>query len=343
MRGWLVALLVGCNTAAPPSYDKLSDYGLLKWQQGQLTYSAGVTPYDINTPLFSDYALKFRAVKLPSGQAATYNADGAFDFPVGTIVIKNFAFSADETMPQSPLRLIETRLLVHEQDGWKGLPFVWNDAQTDAILTPAGEMPTIDFIDPDGSARESHYLVPTQGQCPQCHDATGTMGVIGLRASQLNRDYQYGAGTTAENQLRHWAMSGILSGAPDPSQAPKLAVWNDPQSGTVEERARAWLEANCAHCHNAKGLARTTGLFLTSTETDPSKRGLCKTTIAAGPGTGGLLYDIVPGDPDHSILVFRIESTSPGIMMPQIGRSLVYTEGVALVREWIASLAGGCP
>jgi uncharacterized repeat protein (TIGR03806 family) len=343
MRSWLVLLAVGCNSGTPsPSYDKISDYQLFTWKNGALTWSPGVVPYDLNTPLFSDYALKFRAVKLPAGMAAPYDASGPFQFPVGTIVIKNFAFPADQRAPTTAVKLVETRLLIKDKDGWNGFPFLWNDAQTDAVLSPAGSMPTIDFTGSDGTALEAHYLVPTEGQCKQCHDATGSFDVIGPKARELNRDFDYGGGVV-ENQLTHWAKTGLLGGAPaDPTQAPKLPVWNDPSSGTVELRARAWLEANCAHCHNNNGLARTTGLFLDSAETDLSRVGICKTTIAAGPGTGGFLYDIVPGDPDHSIMVFRIESTQPGLMMPQIGRSLVHKEGVALIREWISSLSGAC-
>src|SRR4029079_4489635 len=125
-------LVVGCNSAPAPSYDKISDYKLFTWKDGQLTWSAGVVPYEINTPLFSDYALKSRAVKLPAGQKATYDPSGPFQFPTGTIVIKNSAFPADQRTPARDVKLVETRLLIKEMDGWTGTPFVWNDAQTDA-------------------------------------------------------------------------------------------------------------------------------------------------------------------------------------------------------------------
>jgi uncharacterized repeat protein (TIGR03806 family) len=337
----LLALVAGCSGGGESiPYQNLSKYGLFTQSGGQLTYAAGVVPYDLNTPLFSDYALKSRAVKLPPGQAVPYNADGPLEFPEGTIVTKTFSFAADERDPTANVKLYETRLLIKQKSGWLGLPYVWNDAQTDAVLTPAGGMPTIDFIEPDGSQTEAHYLIPNQGQCKQCHDATGTLDVIGPKARELNRDFDYGNGS--ENQLAHWANAGILTGAPDPATAPKLPVWDDPATGTVAERARAWLEANCSHCHNPTGLARTTGLFLLASEMDPAKYGVCKAPVAAGPGTGGFAHDIEPGDPDHSILVYRIESTQPGIMMPQIGRSIVHKEGVALIREWIQSLSGAC-
>ncbi len=345
MRSALVglALLAGCGGGPSIPYANLADYHLLTLSGGAVSYADGVMPYDLNTPLFSDYALKSRAVKLPKGQAATYDADGPLQFPVDTIVMKTFSFAADEQNPTVNVTTYETRLIIKQASGWLGVPYVWNSAQTEALLTPAGGMPTIDFTDPDGAAAEAHYLIPSEGQCKECHDATGSFDLIGVKARQLNKDFDYGGGTV-ENQLTHWANAGILSGAPaDPTTAPQLPVWDDPTTGSLDARARAWLEGNCAHCHNSTGLARTTGLFLLASEMDMSTWGVCKPPVAAGPGTGGFKYDIVPGDPDHSVMVFRIESTDPGIMMPQIGRSLVHKEGVALIRDWITSLTGGCP
>jgi uncharacterized repeat protein (TIGR03806 family) len=344
MRGWCFILFaLGCGGETPQpagAFEKLSDYQLFTASGGKLTYSAGVVPYDLNTPLFSDYALKFRAVKLPAGKKATYDPTAVFQFPVGTIVVKTFAFPADQRDPQTGVKLIETRLLIREADGWTGLPYLWNDAQTEATLSPAGAMPNIDFLDFSGAAKTAHYLVPTEGQCKQCHVESGTFELIGPKARNLNRDFDYGG--SVENQLAHWVSAGILEGAPDPASAPRLPVWSDPTTGTVEERARAWLDGNCAHCHNPKGLARTTGLFLGVAETNQNVFGVCKKPVAAGPGTGGFSYDIVPGAPDQSILVFRIDSTEPGLMMPQIGRSLIHEEGVALIREWITGMSGSC-
>jgi hypothetical protein len=120
-------------------------------------------------------------------------------------------------------------------------------------------------------------------------------------------------------------------------------VWSDSSTGTLDQRARAWLEGNCAHCHSPDGLARTTGLTLWAAESSPVNYGICKPPVAAGPATGGRQWDIVPGNPDASILVYRIESTTPGVAMPEIGRSVVHAEGVALIRQWISAMSGGCP
>jgi hypothetical protein len=153
--------------------------------------------------------------------------------------------------------------------------------------------------------------------------------------------YDYATG--AENELAHLSRVGYLTGAPDPSGAPILPDASDSTAGTVEQRARAYLEANCAHCHSEAGLASNTGLFLTYAETDSRHLGTCKAPVAAGPASGGRAYDVVPGQPDASILVFRIESLDPSLMMPPLGRSLVDDAGVALVREWITQMPGSCP
>jgi hypothetical protein len=167
----------------------------------------------------------------------------------------------------------------------------------------------------------------------------GAVVPIGLRASRINHDYAYAEGT--ENQIAHWARLGVLTGAPPPEQAPVLASWTD-ASLPVETRARAYLEANCAHCHSATGEARTTGLWLASDVANPYKYGVCKTPVATGKAASTLSYDVVPGRPDESILLYRFESTTPGIMMPEVGRSLVHEEGAALLRQWIGGLSGAC-
>jgi uncharacterized repeat protein (TIGR03806 family) len=162
------------------------------------------------------------------------------------------------------------------------------------------------------------------------------MTPIGPKARHLNRDFAYREGT--ENQLIHWSRRGVLSGAPSPAEAPRLAVWDDPHSGTLDARARAWLEINCAHCHNPEGPARNSGLDLMAAQRHPTAFGVLKPPVAAGIGSGGLAYDIVPGQPGQSILAYRIASTHPGVMMPELGKRLVHEEGVALIRQWIAAM-----
>jgi uncharacterized repeat protein (TIGR03806 family) len=219
---------------------------------------------------------------------------------------------------------------------------VWDDAQKDAQISVGGEIAQPTFVGTQGQPEQPNYLVPSQSQCHKCHDDNGTMETLGPSAEQLNRDFAYASGR--ENELAHWSRVGILRGAPSPAQAPKLAVWDDPATGDVTARARAYLQANCSYCHDgAGGEARTSGLVLLGTETDPHALGVCKTPIAAGKAAANQQYDIVPGHPEQSILVYRVTSTAPSIAMPELGRSLEHVEAVALLSEWITQMTGSCP
>ncbi|GIW45338.1 MAG: hypothetical protein KatS3mg077_2620 [Candidatus Binatia bacterium] len=320
----------------------LSSYRFFVGRMRDLRPNEGVTPYDLNTQLFSDYTNKHRFVYLPPGTKAKYDPQAAFDFPVGTVIIKNFAYPFDLRAPHAGERLLETRLLIRREDGWIGLPYVWNAEETEARLKVLGQPLRVTAIQQDGREATYDYNVPNANQCKECHrESFKNTGPIGTKARNLNKTFPYPSGE--ENQLTHWSRIGILEGAPaDPTLAPRAAVLEDPASGTVEQRARTYLDVNCAHCHNPAGAARTTGLYLGISETEPLKLGICKSPVAAGRGTGGFPYDITPGRPDQSILVFRMISLDPGIAMPELGRRRVHQEAIEVIREWIASLPGDC-
>jgi uncharacterized repeat protein (TIGR03806 family) len=301
----------------------------------------GVVPYDVSSALFSDYASKHRFLLIPDGEAMVYAESGILGMPVGTVLIKTFAYPGDLRDPDAGERLVETRLLVHRASGWEGIVYVWDDDQSDARLQVSGGLVPVEWIDGDGDRRALDYIVPNTNQCQNCHVAEDSAQPIGIQARHLNRDYPYPEG--AANQLSELAARGLLTGAPaDPAEAPRLAAWDDPDSGTVDERARAWLDINCAHCHSPTGPARTSGLDLRAEQATPILYGVCKTPVAAGAGSGGHQYSIVPGLPDESILVFRLESVEPAIRMPEILRQTVHQESLALMREWIAALDGEC-
>ncbi|HWA31356.1 MAG TPA: SO2930 family diheme c-type cytochrome [Rhizomicrobium sp.] len=293
----------------------------------------GVVPYAVNTPLFSDYAEKFRYVFIPPGEQAKYTAQGVLDFPVGTTLVKVFAYPADFRKPDDKVRLIETRLMIRKADGWTPLAYVWNGGK--AELKRAGKRVKVDFIDTSGAAQSINYGVPNANQCKECHSLSNAVTPIGPKARNLNGDFAYSTGV--ENQLAHWTRIGILTGAPDPAAAPRLPRWDDP-AAPLDARAKAYLDVNCGHCHNPKGLASNSGLFLTYEEENPSARGILKRPVAAGRGSGGLLYAIMPGHPEQSILLYRMQSTEPGVMMPQIGRTMTHKEAVKLIGDYIASL-----
>ena len=314
---------------AEPFPDKLSAWHLFTSSSPTLTPNERVVPYNLNTPLFSDYANKYRFVWMPPGTSATYNADAVFDFPVGTILAKSFAFPVDGN-PTHEL-LVETRLLVHTRSGWIGLPYIWNDGQTEARLDLAPDPVPIRYTDAAGKRREFTYFIPNANECKQCHENNHVMLPIGPKARNLNRDFAYASGPA--NQLAYWTRAGYLDGAPAPDHAPTVAKWND-STATLDARARAYLDNNCAHCHQPGGGAGYTGVDLRVTASDLRTFGICKSPNSAG-RVGQLRYDLVPGQPDQSILLARMLSVRPKEMMPQIGRSLVHDEGVALIRQWI--------
>jgi len=321
---------------------RLSEFALFVGELSDLQPAKEVIEYQLNTPLFTDYAEKQRLIKLPEGTAASYTADGPLDFPVGTVIAKTFYYPADMTAPAGERpgerRIVETRILEHRADGWVGIPYVWNDEQTDAMLALTGGETEVSWVHTDGELRQNVHLVPNFNDCKRCH-ATPTMQPLGPKARNLNRDMVAGDGSAeVMNQLAAWAAAGRLVGLPEPAEVPRLADWGDPHSGSVDERARAYLDVNCAHCHSAEGPARNSGLHLDVATADPYRLGVFKTPVAAGRGTGGRLYGIVPGKPHESILHYRIETTRAGEMMPEFGRSLVHTEGLALITEWIEGI-----
>ena len=300
--------------------------------------NAGVTPYDLNTPLYSDGALKFRYVYIPPGSRAQYGADHVFEFPVGTVLIKTFAFAADMRQPENDIRFLETRLLIRRTDGWIALPYVWNDAQTEARLSPIGATLPTSFTDRDGAQVALDWEVPNRNQCKGCHDVDGAITPIGPSARNLNRTYAYADGP--ENQLLHWSSLGILAGAPDAWSAPRVPNAYDPSSGSLEARARAYLDVNCAHCHNPSGPAHTSGLDLSWAQSEPVHWGVFKRPVAAGRGSAGMSFAIEPGHPERSFLIYRMQSTDPGVMMPELGRQRVDDRAVELMRQWIAEMDG---
>jgi uncharacterized repeat protein (TIGR03806 family) len=362
-----LAALAGCSrTPAPVTFiadgrpEHLSDWHVLDVAGGRLAPNAGVLPYDLVTPLFSDYAHKLRTVWMPAGKSAAYSADQAFEFPVGTILSKTFYYprgagAADAVLrtydaePGAPaagldlsrVRLVETRLLVRRADGWTALAYVWNADQTEADLQRTGDARTLALVDAKGHGQTFTYVVPNENQCASCHVTNLRRGVftpLGPKARNLNRPLAYSDGT--DNQIARWVRAGFLAGVPA-GELPRAADWRDAHA-PLAERARSYLDVNCAHCHQSDGTAGNTSLRLDAPGPADWSLGLCKASVAAGKGTGDRLYDIVPGKPDDSILAFRLASTEGGVMMPELGRNTVHQEGVQLIGDWIAAMPGHC-
>lgn len=276
-----------------------------------------VFPYVLNTPLWSDGAEKLRFIYIPEGTQLEADGEGLLRFPVGSAIIKTFAFGEGKAR-----RLIETRVLLHRANGWVALPYRWNAEQTDATLALAGGR--VDLVTPAGEAIS--YAIPNKNQCKTCHSKDGQVIPIGPKARNL-----------APEWLERMAASGALDRAP--AVARRLPVWTARgDRDAAEPFARAYLDVNCAHCHQPGGGASNSGLDLRWEQRDPHAFGLFKRPVAAGRGAGDNDFSIVPGHPDQSILLYRMASAEPGVAMPELGKATVDREGVAVVRRWISEM-----
>jgi uncharacterized repeat protein (TIGR03806 family) len=293
----------------------LSEYGFFADPAAQIP-AARVTPYRLNTPLWSDGAEKLRFVYIPAGAQAKADGENLLQLPVGAALIKTFAFQ-----DHGKRRLIETRVLLHRPSGWVALPYLWNAEQTEARLALAGAR--VPVTTPAGEAIE--YRVPNKNQCKECHGLHDTVVPIGPKARNLSPDW-----------LASFAGAGMLDHAPQVARA--VPLWEDRDRVSVEDAARGYLEANCAHCHQPGATASNSGLDLRWEQSDPHALGVMKRPVAAGRGAGEFLFDVVPGKPQQSILVYRMGSTEGGVAMPELGKTTIDKDGLAVVERWIAGL-----
>lgn len=280
--------------------------------------ASGLIPYGVNNPLWSDGAEKARWFAIPDGTVLTVEADGSFTWPVGSVLMKQFAFAG---------RPVETRLLMLHDDGaWAGYTYQWNETGSDAELLPADR--TVEF--------EGHtWTFPSRSQCLQCHTSAAGR-VLGPRIEQLNGEFPYEVGIA--NQIKTLDHIGMFATSPgDPAELPALPTPDGP--GTVDEKARAYLASNCAMCHRPEGTGG--GVMDYRYEVSFAETRTCGEEPVNGDlGVEGSQI-LMPGDPGRSVLSLRMH-TLLAQRMPPVGTAVVDDEGVATVDSWIESLSV-CP
>ena len=273
-----------------------------------------LVPFGPISPLWSDGADKLRWIALPDGKTITVKDDGDFDFPVGTVLAKEFRIGG---------KRIETRLFMRHDDGeWGGYSYEWNDAETDATLLPAGKTKTVGT---------QTWTYPDRAQCFSCHTEPAGRS-LGPEVIQLNGDFVYTATNRLSNQLATLDHIGFFDKPlADPKTLPKLV---DPQIAgpSVETRARSYVHANCSGCHRPTGPGRGPADF--RFQTAAKDVGVCDADPTEGNlGIAGAKL-FAPGDPGKSVISKRVRALD-STRMPPIGTRVVHTAGADLLDAWI--------
>lgn len=314
-------MAVGCDERSQDALDfgfeiprtesfptSLSSHGLFKQPMSDLNPSEGTHLYELSSQLFTDYAGKQRLMRLPAGEAVTLDG-GVPTYPDGTTLVKTFYFDNDLRDPARGRDVVETRLLIKAGGLWNVATYLWNEDQTDAVLSLDGSTAGVSWLDENGDPRSTDHEVPSEVACVTCHQRDEMAEPIGPTLRNLDRLVERDGQTT--RQLEHLQSLGLLPPAiPD---VPAMVDYRD-ESQSLDARARSYLDVNCAHCHNPAAWVRS------------ARQGL------------DLRYDVELSQTGI------LESTRPlreqlrTGAMPFIGTTLVHDEGVDLITDYLDSL-----
>jgi uncharacterized repeat protein (TIGR03806 family) len=294
--------------------------------------SSGLIPYELNVAFWSDGAEKSRWIAVPRGQIL-FSPSGEWRFPAGTVFVKNFDLPSAGPGTQ---RRLETRLLVCDsRGGVYGAVYKWRPDASDADLLSTSVTETIQVKSPAGEAHEQTWYYPSRQDCLTCHTA-GAGGVLGVKTRQLNRPFTYPSGVT-DNELRTWNHLGLFSPAikdEDVQKFTALAAADD-TTRSLQDRARSYLDANCAQCHRPGG---TVANFDARYDTPLEKQALIDGPVLIDQGIDRPRV-ISPHDIWRSIAYMRVDTVGD-IRMPPLARETIDQKGVQLLGEWINSLPG---
>lgn len=317
-------------------YEKLSDYKFFEGEIKNQEPAYKVLPYELNSPLFTDYAHKKRFVWMPKGTSATYAGDSEIlDFPVGTVLIKSFYY--DNVQPANTTRIIETRLLIKKGDEWIFANYIWNEDQTEAVLDMHGGYTNISWSE-NGTTKSTDYQIPSEAECLTCHKTNDKPIPIGPKPQNLNKMFTYSDGSA--NQLSRWIQEGYLQDNL-PADIVSTVDWTD-TSQPLELRVRSYIDINCAHCHRENSHCDYMSMRFAFSETgDPENLGIC--VPPQDNINPSLTYIIAKKNPLRSAVAYRIKSVVPNERMPILGRTIVHEEAVEMITEWINTMDTPCP
>lgn len=329
-------------------YPKLSDYKFFIGEMKNLQPALNVLPFEPASALFSDYAHKKRFVWMPEGAKATYSADNKIlEMPVGSVLIKNFYYEnvQNAALPNATV-IVETRLIIRKAASYEFANYIWNDEQTEAYYNMGGAYKDITWKDENGITKSVEYRIPADVQCIVCHKSSRLVNgavetvyiPIGIKPQNLNWNYNYDGVT--KNQLSKWIEQGYLNGNFSLPSAENSTINYNDATKTLSERARSYVDINCSHCHSVDRHCEYRPMRFAYSETKNNliSMGVCVNTEDMQ-GFDPSLDKIVRGrDIDHSMLYYRLNTTDESVRMPLHGRTLLHTEGLQLMKDWINSL-----
>ena len=330
---------------APEPPNSLSQTGAFT-SLANLTAHAGCVPYEMNVPFWSDGAGKFRWVCVPNdgshdseSEQIAFSENGDWEFPVGSVFIKHFELDVNPNDPASTIRL-ETRFLVHGESGYYGVTYRWNESGTDATLLTTAEDETY-TIQTETGPFEQEWHFPGRDECLICHSSVAR-GALGPNTRQLHRSMVYPSTGIEANQIETLNALGLLN-PPIPSSEVESfldtalrATPTESVESSLSARARSYLDSNCGYCHQPGGVRANFDARLTTPFADQD---LVHGDLAESLGIDGEAV-LVPGDLERSVLFVRANSAGEFLSMPPLAKSLVDTEGMAVIAEWIDALEG---
>ncbi|WP_240507598.1 hypothetical protein [Winogradskyella aurantia] len=289
---------------------KLSELNLYTGAMKDLNISSKAFKYQLNTPLFTDYAQKERLIALPEGGRMRFNGEGLPIFPDNTLIAKTFYYNIDNRDVSLGRQIIETRILIKSNGEWTTGNYKWNEEQTDALLDLNGSTVPVTWINDDGISNSINYVIPSDADCFTCHKSYDNITPIGPKLRSLNFEIE------GANQIQRLLDNDQLFGLDNPNNVNTIVNWED-TSQSLESRARAYFDVNCAHCHIPGGFCEDQSILNLDHSVNLSNSFITERKAS---------------------ILSRVSSYNPGFSMPLIGTTIVHDEGLELIESYLNTL-----
>ncbi|WP_369992714.1 hypothetical protein [Winogradskyella sp.] len=288
----------------------LSELNLFTGNLADLNISSRAFKYELNSQLFTDYAHKQRLIALPENTTMQYDGDGLPIFPDNTVIAKTFYYNLDERDLTVGRNIIETRVLIKINGEWQTGNYKWNTEQTEATLDLNGSTVPVTWIDNAGETNTVNYKIPSNTDCFTCHHSYDDITPIGPKLRNLNFN------VNGSNQLDDIINNQNLTGLSSSTEVSAIVNWED-SSASLENRARSYFDINCAHCHIPGGHCELESTLNLAYETSLEDSNIVARKFS---------------------ISFRISDYNEGFSMPLIGTSIIHTEAVDLLQEYLDTL-----